>query len=177
MFFRFKRKWAWAWQNQQKDLSAHWRLFAVRFMGTCRHKPSSSGQRRLIRLGGRPGWSESLLGAQIILIVLLCTGSNEKNGKAINNTINATGMNLTVTNPVAKLKCIYIIVLINTGLKEAFRTKIIVIWLPAKAFSDLLKLAFSGFHKFWCLPNLAFWGQGQVNPFSSGNSFTHILHF
>ena len=89
----------------------------------------------LIRLGGQPGWSESLLGAQIILKVLSCTGSNEKNGKAINNTINAkdllaTGMNLTVSNTVAKLKCIYIIVLINTGLKEETCSRMFSLFSP-----------------------------------------------
>ena len=34
-----------------------------------------STPRRLIRLGGCPGWSESSLGAQIILLVLSCGGS------------------------------------------------------------------------------------------------------
>ena len=32
-------------------------------------------QRRLIRLSGCPGWSESLLGAQVILLILPCAGS------------------------------------------------------------------------------------------------------
>ena len=31
----------------------------------------------LCRLGGSPGWSESSLGTQLILLVLLCIGSNE----------------------------------------------------------------------------------------------------
>ena len=35
-----------------------------------------SGQRRLIRLGGCPSWSESLRGARVTLLVLSCTGSN-----------------------------------------------------------------------------------------------------
>ena len=35
-----------------------------------------SAQRRLIRLGGCPGWSESSLGAQVILLVLSWGGSN-----------------------------------------------------------------------------------------------------
>ena len=34
-----------------------------------------SAQRRLIRLGGCPGWSESSLGAHVILLVLSCAGS------------------------------------------------------------------------------------------------------
>ena len=33
----------------------------------------------LIRLGGWPGWSESSLGAQVILLVLSCCSSNVKN--------------------------------------------------------------------------------------------------
>ena len=32
----------------------------------------------LIRLGGCPGWYESSLGAQVILLVLSCDGSNER---------------------------------------------------------------------------------------------------
>ena len=36
----------------------------------------------LIRLGGCPGWSESLLGAQVITLVLSCSGSN--NNKIVN---------------------------------------------------------------------------------------------
>ena len=35
-----------------------------------------STQLRLIRLSGCPGWSESSLGAHIILLVLSCSGSN-----------------------------------------------------------------------------------------------------
>ena len=35
----------------------------------------------LIRLGGCPGWYESLLGAQAILLVLSCCGSNIKSSK------------------------------------------------------------------------------------------------
>ena len=39
------------------------RGFTVRSMGSWGSKLSSCGQRRLIRLGGCPGWSESSLGA------------------------------------------------------------------------------------------------------------------
>ena len=46
------------------------RVFAVRSMSSLRPKLYSCGQRRLIRLGGCPGWSESSLGAHAILFVL-----------------------------------------------------------------------------------------------------------
>ena len=61
--------WDGAWQNQQNDLCAQRRL-ASAWAFSC-------GKRRLIRLGGCPGWSESLLGAQVILLVLSCAGSYE----------------------------------------------------------------------------------------------------
>ena len=79
--------WAAAWQNQQNDcapskdsdqpghpLSLIW-VFAVRSMGSEGPKLSSCGQWRLIRLGKCPGWSESLLDAQVILLVLSCGSS------------------------------------------------------------------------------------------------------
>ena len=47
----------------------------MRSVGSYGPKVSSCGQRRLIRLGGCPGWSESSLGAHILL-VLLCCGSH-----------------------------------------------------------------------------------------------------
>ena len=51
------------------------RVFAVRFMGSQGPKASSCRQQRLVRLSGCPDWSESLLGAQIILLVLSCCSS------------------------------------------------------------------------------------------------------
>ena len=63
------------WQNQQNEcassedsdqprhLPSLLRVFAVRSMGSWGPKVSSCGQKRLIRLSGCPGWSESLLGA------------------------------------------------------------------------------------------------------------------
>ena len=39
--------------------------------------PREHTAKTLIRLGGCPGWSESSLGAQVMLLVLSCTGSNE----------------------------------------------------------------------------------------------------
>ena len=65
--------WAAAWQNQQNDMCAQHRLESLR----CRHEETLSyplsAQRRQIRLGGCPGWSESSLCAQVILLVLSCT--------------------------------------------------------------------------------------------------------
>ena len=67
--------WAATWQNQQNECAPSEdsdqpghppsliRVFAVRFMGSQEPKLSSCGQRRLIRLGRCPGWSESSLGA------------------------------------------------------------------------------------------------------------------
>ena len=50
------------------------RVFAVRSMGSLGPNFASGGQRWLWQ-GGCPGWSESSLGAQIILMVLSCRGS------------------------------------------------------------------------------------------------------
>ena len=46
------------------------RVFTVCSMGSGWPNVSSCGQRRLIRLGRCPGWSESSLGAEVILLVL-----------------------------------------------------------------------------------------------------------
>ena len=51
------------------------RAFPVHSMGSPGPSASSCGQRRLIRLGGRPGSSESWLGTQVILLVLLSSHS------------------------------------------------------------------------------------------------------
>ena len=51
-------------------------VFAVREMGSYGPKLSSCGQRRLIRLGECPNWSESSLGAHAILYVLSWGGSS-----------------------------------------------------------------------------------------------------
>ena len=51
------------------------RVFAVRSMGSQGPNVSSCGQRRLISLGGCPGWSESSLGAHVILLDLSYCGS------------------------------------------------------------------------------------------------------
>ena len=75
------------WQNQQNDLCAQQRLrssghpqslirvFAVRIKKYWVLGYQLSAQQRLIRWGGCPGWSESLLGTHVILLVLLCLGS------------------------------------------------------------------------------------------------------
>ena len=78
--------WAASWQNQQNDvgpaktqtgLGIHpvWSESAVHSMGSRGAKASSCGQQRLIRLGRCPGWSESSLAAQVILLVLSCSVS------------------------------------------------------------------------------------------------------
>ena len=60
--------------SEDSDLPGHppslIRVFAVRSMSNWGPNVSSCGQRRLIRLGGCPRWSESLLGAQAILLIL-----------------------------------------------------------------------------------------------------------
>ena len=72
--------WAAAWQNRKmtcapsEDRSA-WASAHSDQSLRCPHEEtlgSLSEQRRLIRLYGCPGWSESLLGAQFILLVLSC---------------------------------------------------------------------------------------------------------
>ena len=52
------------------------RVFAVRLKKVWVLSSPKSAQRRLIRLGGCPGWSESSLGAYVILLVLSYSGSN-----------------------------------------------------------------------------------------------------
>ena len=69
--------WAEAWQNQQNDLCTYRRLsvwaFAVCREKVCPWLPIEHTAKTL--LSGCPGWSESSLGTQIILSVLLCFGS------------------------------------------------------------------------------------------------------
>ena len=63
--------------DQPGHLPSLMRVFAV-----CMKEPwvlsyPLRAQRRLVRSGGCPNWSESSLGAQVILLVLSCSGSNE----------------------------------------------------------------------------------------------------
>ena len=79
--------WAASRQNQQNDCAPSEnsdqpghppsliRVLAVRSVSSYGPKLSSCGQRRLIRVGGCPGWSESSLGAHAILLVLSWGGS------------------------------------------------------------------------------------------------------
>ena len=79
--------WATAWQknkmicapSEDSDQPGHppslIRVFAVRSIGSWGPNVSSCGQPRLIRLCGRPGWSESSLGDHAILLVLSWGGS------------------------------------------------------------------------------------------------------
>ena len=52
-----------------------WSVFAVHLLESWGSKVSSYGQGRLIRRGACQGWLESLLGVQVILLVLSNTGS------------------------------------------------------------------------------------------------------
>ena len=74
-------KWACTRQNQQTVFAFNEDSDQTGWMprthGGCQGlMVSSCRQRRLIRLGGWPGWSESLLGALVILLVLSCWGLN-----------------------------------------------------------------------------------------------------
>ena len=81
-------KWAVTWQNQQNecalskdsDQPGHRpcliRVFAIRMKKSWVLIYSLSVQRRPIRLGGCPGWSESSQCARAILLVLSCDVSN-----------------------------------------------------------------------------------------------------
>ena len=53
------------WSESAVHMKKHW-VLSCPLSSLC----------RLIRLGGCPGWPESLLGAHVILLVLLCGGSN-----------------------------------------------------------------------------------------------------
>ena len=82
-----KNNWAASWQNPTKwhmhPAKTHQpghppsliRVFAVRIKKAWVLSYPLNAQRRLIRQGGCPGWPESLLGAQIILLVLSWGGS------------------------------------------------------------------------------------------------------
>ena len=65
----------------QRRLSSAWKFAQSDQSLRCPHEGSLgpiyplSAKRRLIRLGGCPGWSKSLLGATVILLVLSCGGS------------------------------------------------------------------------------------------------------
>ena len=80
--------WAASWQNQQNGLCAQRRLRSAwafarsdQSLRRARLKTARflsyplSAQGRLIRLGECPGWSESSLGALVILLVLSCSSS------------------------------------------------------------------------------------------------------
>ena len=83
--------WTATWLNQQNDcapsedsdqlghLPSLIRVFSVRMKKHWILSYPLSAQRRLIRLGGCPGWSESSLGAHAIFLVLSWGGSNDKN--------------------------------------------------------------------------------------------------
>ena len=70
-------KWSVRTAKTQISLGIHpvWSVFAVRMKKRWALNYLLSAQWRLIRLGGCPGWSESSLGAHVILLVLSCGGS------------------------------------------------------------------------------------------------------
>ena len=85
----FKVKWAAAWQNQQNYLFTQQRLRSAWASAKsdqslcCQHEerlcpylPIKRTVKTLIRLNGYPGWSVTLLGAQVLLLVLACCSSN-----------------------------------------------------------------------------------------------------
>ena len=89
--FKYRCIWAASWQNQQNGMCAQRRLRSAWASAQsdlslyCLPEESLGPQlaincikrtaKTLIRLGECPGWSESLLCAQIILLVLSCCGS------------------------------------------------------------------------------------------------------
>ena len=76
-----------SWQNQQNGMYSQRRLRSAWASAQsdqslrCQHEGTLgpnfplSAQWRLTRLGGCPGWSESLLGSHVILLVLSCCSS------------------------------------------------------------------------------------------------------
>ena len=65
--------------------------------------PTERTAKTLIRLGGCPGWSESSLGAHVILLVLSCGGSFDKTKKAWTNHPFSTTMSKKIKPTRAKL--------------------------------------------------------------------------
>ena len=84
--FRADMKWVSAWENQQNGMCTQPRLRSawasaqsdqiLRWPHAWVLSYPLSAQRRLIRLGGCPGWSESSLSTHAILLVLSWGGSN-----------------------------------------------------------------------------------------------------
>ena len=61
--------------SDKSGIRPAWSIFAIHLKRVWVLSYSYSAQRRLIRLGGCPGWSESSLCIQVILLVLSCRGS------------------------------------------------------------------------------------------------------
>ena len=97
------RDWAAAWQNEQNDVrpaKTQIRLirpFAVRMKKHWVLSYPLSARRRLIRLGGYPGWSESSLGAHVILLVLACCSSINCSARIDQNCLLVARLNGTVS--------------------------------------------------------------------------------
>ena len=76
---RLRSAWAYA-QSDQSSLCAQWVAKDPRFLHADSEDSDQTGQMprliwTLIRLGGCPGWSESSVSVQVILLVLSCNGS------------------------------------------------------------------------------------------------------
>ena len=89
--FRQQNMWATAWQSQQNDLCAQRRLRSAWASAQSDHRlgcpheealgpllPIEHTAKTPITLGRCPGWSESLLGPHIILLVLSCGSSGNQ---------------------------------------------------------------------------------------------------
>ena len=109
-------KWHVCPAKTQISLGIHpdWSVFAVCMKKVWVHSyPLSAWQRLLIRLGKCPGWSESSLGAHVILLDLSCAGSNNKNYPRIMIGMNfcefywCTNEGKSLTNWI-KLKGLYV---------------------------------------------------------------------
>ena len=87
--------WAAAWQNQQNGHCAQWRHRSAWASSQsdqslrCLHEETLGPQipiertaKTLIRLGGRPGWFESSLGAKAILLDLSWGGSHSESSSS-----------------------------------------------------------------------------------------------
>ena len=72
--------------DQPGHLPSLIRVFAVRMKKAWVHSYPLSAQRRLIRLGGCQGWSESSLGAQSLCWVCHVAAHNKKKKRCISKT-------------------------------------------------------------------------------------------
>ena len=87
------------------------RVFAVRMKKPRVLSYPFSAQRRLIRLGGCPGWSESWLGTYVMLFVLSCCGSKFywwfASSSAAASVLGPDEFSWYKANVLLSLKCTY----------------------------------------------------------------------